>query len=717
MNPLFKGISKIASWFKAKTVVVGLNQLSRIFSDTWGNSKYLGAYEKSLYVYACVSKIAEKVASTRFQAYQIINSKGDIKELMVHPVLDLINKPNPFQTKTQFLETTIINLKLSGNAFWFKVRNGSGKVIELWNLRPDLITIINDPELYIKAYKLQKQDGKTELFKPEDIIHFKYSSPLDEYFGMSPLRPAAVRVDIEEFANKYQRDFFVNNARPDAVLEFEGELMDEQKDDIRDGWNSRHRGVGKNSKIGILEGGVKYHQVSLSQREMDYIESMKFTRDDILVAFKVPKPIVAITDDVNRANAETAMFIFLSETIKPELERITESLNEMLVYPDFGDRFFVDFPDPTPENREAKLMEYEKGLAGNYLLINEVRARENLPPIKGGWSFYQPLGMAPVGGIPQAQADEAEKTVKADHRRKVFQGKPLLREKLELMDSVMVVVKSKLFKKKKKKTEDVSNEATPKKERKLISLITGEEMRTQYYNVINKKIDKRAAKFQEAVNHETRQQMKRVEAKLENVAKSFEGSRIKIKASEIFDKAKENKLMAQIALPFLTEYLLEGGKDAISIVAPADEFVVTEALRKLLDKRAKEFAEEVNNTTLEKLTGTISEGIADGEGIRELSDRVEEVYDEFPSYRSERIARTETTAVNNEGALQAYRQSNVANAKEWINSGDSRVRDEHQDGSGVGGEIVALDSNFSNGLKFPSEPNCRCVLAPAFIEE
>jgi len=87
---------------------------------------------------------------------------------------------------------------------------------------------------------------------------------------------------------------------------------------------------------------------------MDFIESMKFTRDDILTAFKVPKPLVAVVDDVNRANAETAMFIFLSETIKPEITRLIEKFNEEMVYPDFDDRLFLDFDDPTPEIEKQK---------------------------------------------------------------------------------------------------------------------------------------------------------------------------------------------------------------------------------------------------------------------------------------------------------------------------------------------------------------------------
>ena len=109
----------------------------------------------------------------------------------------------------------------------------------------------------------------------------------------------------------------------------------------------------------------------------------------------------------------------------------------------------------------------------------------------------------------------------------------------------------------------------------------------------------------------------------------------------------------------------------------------------------------------------MAEGISDGEGIADLTNRVSGVYEEYPSYRSERIARTETTASNNEGALEGFKQSDVATHKEWIATGDERTRPEHV---ALNGQIVKLDKAFSNGLQYPSEPNCRCVIAPAFEE-
>lgn len=57
-------------------------------------------------------------------------------------------------------------------------------------------------------------------------------------------------------------------------------MNDEARQEIRENWEKRYQGVGKNSKIAILQGGMEYQVISLTQKEMDYIESMKFTRDD-----------------------------------------------------------------------------------------------------------------------------------------------------------------------------------------------------------------------------------------------------------------------------------------------------------------------------------------------------------------------------------------------------------------------------------------------------
>lgn len=723
INKLFgRGRKKEAG----EVVIEGGLELLAKLKGTAGLSKsqMMEKYTKSLYVFACVSKIAEKIASVPLELYRVQNSRGDMKEIQAHPLLDLLYRPNPFQTKSEFWELSMINLKITGEAFWYKVRNTRGAVVELWNLRPDLMRAVPDPVTFVKEYRLRKADGTDEVFAPEDIIHFKSPDPTNPLMGLSPLAPASRRVETEEFATDYQRDFFLNSARPDAVIKSpDANLDQDQKDDIREGWEKKHKGVGKSSKIAILEGGLDYQVISLSQREMDYIESMKFTRDDILVAYKIPKVILSIVEDVNRANAETGMAIFLSETIKPEVDRFMEKVNEQMTYPDFGDDLYVEPEDPTPANRELELKEYETGIKNGYLLINEVRAKEGLAPIAGGWTLYMPIVNVPAGGLagqPQKMGGASRESAydggapQEKAKRFDFRGRYWLLKKFELHEAMLgAAAKAMIMASKPKKIMTLNGKKA------FVPMIKDDEVKKAYAEMILKRIDAGVPSFKAEIAKFAEGQKGRV---LEIMAK-VKDKKAKATAEEALAKigvqlgGPESDILATISMPQIEALLTLAAKDALDMTAPAVEFQTTKRIRSFIEKRAKELAESVNNTTLEGLQKTLSEGIAAKEGIAELKARVDEAYAEFPAWRTELIARTEATAANNKGTLEGFKQSDVANAKQWINAGDARVREEHQDGIGVGDEIVGLDEEFSNGLKFPEEPNCRCVIGPAFLEQ
>jgi HK97 family phage portal protein len=701
----------------------GFELLTRLTAGSWSKTTQLEQYEKSLYVAACVNKIAQKVASNPFSVFKIRNSRGDTVEILNHPVIDLLYKVNPFQTKSEFFKITMINKKLTGDAFWYKVRNSGGRVVELWNLRPDYVEIIKDPEKFIKGYRFTKTDGTTENFPPEDIVHLKGANPLDAYYGNSPIRSAQVRIDTEGFASTYQRDFFLNNARPDGILKTAGGLTDEQRIDIKTTFEKRHRGQGKNSLVALLEAGLEYQQVSVNQKEMDFIESLKFTRDDILVAFQVPKPIVAVTDDVNRANAETALTIFLGETIKPELDELEEKINEELVTPDFGADIFLQFKDPTPQNREQAVKEYDSGIIQGWMLINEVRAKENLPPIDGGWDLYKPLGVAPVGGLNQAQKmkfvqeyiDRKEAENK-ERRMKIFRGKEALFKRMVVAEKAMEILAKRV-----KKTAPTPLPAAKKlKKKELTGLIKGDDFRNQYAGIILKAVDTRARKLKTEMDRLAYKQKEKLIVKLGHIdltkSKKAIGASAKKTIKTFFDS--EHKVYTEFIFPFLREYASEGGAAAIGLVQPGAGFDLSQALLGALKVRAVEFGLGVNVTTRDKITQAVSAGLEAGEGMVDISKRITDVYDEFSTYRSDRIARTEATASSSEGTLEGYRQSNVVTGKEWIATMDGRTRESHAD---TNGEIVPLNEKFSNGVMYPGdmhgEPaetiNCRCVLGPA----
>jgi len=685
-------IANIKNMFKTKSARYlsgsDFGVIKRLFGQEWTDTSYLEAYGKSLYVYACVSKIAEKVASTDFKLYKIINKEGDTEEVKSHEALDLMYKWNPFYTKEEAMETDVINRKLTGDSFILKIRNNAGQVVELWNIRPDLVTIHPSRENYIAHYEITGGDGVKERVEPNDIIHIKYPSPLQDFFGMSPLSSAKNRVDIEGHATEFQKNFFLNNARPDSVLYTDLNLDEKQRKQLLAGWEKRHRANEdeelKNSKTGLLSGGIKYQQVSLSQREMDYIESLRATRDDILVAFKVPKPIVAVTDDVNRANAETAQEIFLSETIIPEISRFLNKINEQLIIPEFGEEYFLSFEDPVPINRETRLAEFTAGV-DKWITVNEARADMGLDPIKGGDTLYRPMTLQAMGESPYIYEEDNFKNMHGKRKLKVrFMFGDAIKELKEgLKETVTKTIsKSSLF-------QDI-------------------EKRKIYWEYVNKSIDKKAQRMK---NGMIRIKNEQKDEFIKRFVKEQPKTRKEIR--KLFNMKEENKRLTQWMLYHSLSIFKEEGEDTMALLAIDKPFDIEEKsirpeILMLLTKRARFFANSVNNTTLLALSSTLAEGISAGEGIPKLEKRINNEYLAFNDYRAELIARTETNAVVNESHLEAYRQADMT-AKEWVATLDDRVRDEHLL---MDGEVVPVDKAFSNGLMHPNEPNCRCVISP-----
>ena len=231
------------------------------------NRDYLDSYEKSFLVFACVRKIAEKVADTKFQLYSIKGNSGkpSITLQSTHELLDLLAQVNPFTTKFEMIAMTQMYLDLLGNAYWLKVRSKSlgtvvsgqenkGKVLELWMLRPDRVRVIEDPLKVVGGYEYTLPDGSIQTFKTEDVIHFKELNPKSSLYGMPTVLPALEVIQSLIFSTRWNRNFFYNDAVPKDVMIVKGTNNKDQMDEFRKDWADRYGGVGNANKLPIVTG-------------------------------------------------------------------------------------------------------------------------------------------------------------------------------------------------------------------------------------------------------------------------------------------------------------------------------------------------------------------------------------------------------------------------------------------------------------------------------
>lgn len=362
----------------------------------WNSEDYLK--ECKSWVHACIAAIADEIATIKLHLYRR-TAKG-VEEVPEHELLDLLYKVNDYTTKFDHWWLTQEYLELTGEAPWLLDRTGEkGKPVAIYLLRPDKLTIKFDKEKIIGKYVYDVGMGKKEEFEPEDIILIKYPNPLRPFRGMGTLEAASRTVNLDKYAEEWNVNFFFNAARPDGILTTDQKLNSDQREILKKMWNKQFRGLGKNAKLVILESGLTYSQMQLSQKDMDFLEQQKFSASKILSIFRVPKSILGMTEDVNRANAETAAYTFARWTIKPKMTRITEQLNEFLI-PMYGDDLFLDFEDPVPENIEMKINKYKEALGpSGWMSVNEVREIEGLKLVEGGDGIYRPMANVPVGEV------------------------------------------------------------------------------------------------------------------------------------------------------------------------------------------------------------------------------------------------------------------------------------------------------------------------------
>ncbi len=391
--------------FRQKKTAINTSIFSVLFGKEAPNMKgpeFLGAYKG--WVYSCVNAIAEDVSTIDLHL-QRLTSDGwaDISE---HLALSTLADVNPFMSSSDLLIATQSFLELEGNAFWYLPRGSvTRKPAEIWLLDPTRTYVVKSATDFIGGYVYKNEKGEDVPFKREEIIHFKRFNPQNKYRGMGTVQAAAMAIDIDTYSATWNRNFFFNSAMPSATLETAGTLTTEQYNRVKAEWDSRYKGVDNAHKLAILQGGLHFNPISLSQKDMEFLEQRKMSRDEILGIFRVPKTILGITDDVNRANAEATEYVFSKRVIKTRMEFIADRLNEFYIEM-FGEdqkKLRFTYTDPVPKNRELVLQANETGIRAGYLTINEVREQEGKQPVNGGDEIYLPLNLTPIGSVQDSQ--------------------------------------------------------------------------------------------------------------------------------------------------------------------------------------------------------------------------------------------------------------------------------------------------------------------------
>ncbi len=720
--------------------------------------EYLKAYTG--YAFTAISAIAQELGSIELKLFEkkFVNGEPVSTRIYEHGVLSLLHFINPLTTFYDQVEATQIYEELTGEAFWILLKEGDIPK-EIWQVRPDWMRIVPDKKEIVGHYLYRPGGSFNEkvIIPKENVIHFKYFNPLNPYRGKGSVQAAAMPLDTHAFAQEWNRNFYFNSAIPGLVFTTDKKLNKKIVDQFLAQWQTSYGGRSKSNKVAFLGNGMKLDKTTVGAKEMDFAKQQAMMRDDILAVFKVPKTILGLTEDVNRANADSTTRSFMERVITPRMRKFAGALNEFLLpmYPDSGNLFF-DFVDPAPEDVEIKLKRYANARRYTWMTPNEIRLEEGFEPQDGGDDIFAPLAGGSSGGAGGTAEETGEELDKGSRLLGILRGgkkksklvkksKPVKKAIKHMMPipprRMEEIERDKLQKELTKdlthmigemlKAEDNENEKKEQLKFRGVDSLFNEEGKDAYWKQFIEVVTEREEELKDVTVRLFEEQEKIILERLEEV-KHYKKDLRKGKESSILPTIEElAKTWTTTFMPIVRDILIEQGGYVLDFLGAGGNIdLLTETAARFLRTYGLELVLGINKTTRDLLRESLAEGFIKGESVPQLRERVEHIFSIATKSRAEMIARTEALRASNFATVEAYRQSGVVEAKEWLTERDDRVCPFCLE---MDGKVIGLDdAYFDDGDKFtangdsmtvgplgvdepPLHPRCRCTTIPVLL--
>lgn len=336
--------------------------------------------------FRCVKLIAEAAA-----AVPVVCEDRD-RRYDIHPVLDLLRRPNPGQGRAELFEALFGQMLLSGNGYLEAAGLGAqGLPEELHVLRSDRMSIVPGADGWPVAYDYAV-GGRKHRFdmtgSPDPICHVKSFHPQDDHYGLSPMQAAAVALDVHNSASAWSKALLDNAARPSGAIVYkgvdgQGVLSPEQYDRLVGEIEMNHQGARNAGRPMLLEGGLDWKPMGFSPSDMEFHETKMAAAREIALAFGVPPMLLGIPGDATYANYAEAHRAFYRLTVLPLATRVAASVAWWLSEHLGAEIELRPDPDRIPALAEERDQQWARIGAASFLTDAEKRALLGLPPLAG----------------------------------------------------------------------------------------------------------------------------------------------------------------------------------------------------------------------------------------------------------------------------------------------------------------------------------------------
>lgn len=335
---------------------------------------------------------------------------GNTKERPNHPILFLLNvRPNPMMTpqvRRKLLERSIL---YTGNAYDWIVRDPfTREPIELVPIVGDLVQVRVDKHRRCWYYVTNPITKEVFRLPQEDVCHYKGPSN-DGITGQSVLTHAAQTIQAGLAAQDYNKAFYESGGQPSGILtvdgDFSGYVLDNegnptgktQKDAIREEWEKVHGGAANSHKIAVLDYGMKYQALSISQKDAMFIEQQSQTVEDIARYFMIP--LYKLQSGKQSYNSNEQNAIEYMGRLQPRVSQMEEEQTWKLLSMDDiekGLEIRSNMMALLRSDQSSRATYYKTMRQEGIYNINELRGLDDLPEVEGGSEHAASLNYVPL---------------------------------------------------------------------------------------------------------------------------------------------------------------------------------------------------------------------------------------------------------------------------------------------------------------------------------
>lgn len=327
-------------------------------------------------VWACVSVISRTIAALPWLVFERtlqgrMPVDGAIRWL-------LQNRPNPEMTAFSFRETLMLHVLTWGNAYAEIQRDLAGRVVALWPISPDRVCIERDEVTTELVYRVRDGAGNWVSLAPADVMHI-HGLGFDGIYGYSPIRMAARSLGLGIAQDVFGAAFYANGTVFGQLVEMPAGMSPEQIKNA-EGYLNERAGPSKAFRSKVAPSGVKVHQLSMPMTDAQFIESRKFSVNEVARWFGVPPHKIGDLERSTNNNIEHQGIEFVIDAIVPWAVRLEQEANTKLFGMRAQGRVYTKLMTGALMRGDAKSRAefYRSMLQLGVMSVNEVRELEDL---------------------------------------------------------------------------------------------------------------------------------------------------------------------------------------------------------------------------------------------------------------------------------------------------------------------------------------------------